>query len=224
MKNWRFLIIFLILGFTSLPAHACPKRVVAVLGDEIGVTALPILMAIYEEIGCSTRFDFLPGRRGILEFNKGQVDGELYRNPVAEQFYDRPFVRSRIPLIELSQGVFTAPDIADYQNTTIGYVSGIKWHDLFVQNKSHDTKRYVRFNSMTQLFDAYDQGRIKSFLSSDMAVGIHTKQHGFKITPRFDLLIGKLELYHYLGAEHKTTMEKISDYIEAHKPFDQLQK
>ncbi len=222
MKNLRFLLLTLLFAFFSLPTQACPKRVVAVLGDEIALTALPILMNIYDTIGCETTFDFLPGRRGILEFNKGASDGELYRNPVVEQFYERPFVRSRAPLIELSQGVFTTPDVDDYQDTTIGYVSGIKWHDLFVQNKSQDTKRYVRFNSMKKMFEAYNNGRIKSFLSSSLAVKTHTRQYGFKTTPQFNLLIGKLELYHYLSTAHAPTMQKISEFLEQKNPFQKL--
>ncbi|WP_126465265.1 hypothetical protein [Candidatus Terasakiella magnetica] len=217
---WIALIGVFSLGITS--TEACPKKIVAVMGDDIARHALPILINIYDSIGCSTEFDFLPGRRGILEFNQGRIDGELYRNPIAEQFYSRAFTRSSKPFVTVEQGIFLNPKYNDYTSVPIGYISGIKWHDLFVLNTLANTKRLVRFNQKSKLMDAYEQGRIKGFLSSTLSVKLYNDEVGFKHAPQLSLAIGTVNLYHYLAKEHATIMEKIDQYVSSHKPFTQL--
>ncbi len=223
MRSIRWIVLLGLFLVTISTAHACPKKIAAVLGDDIARHSLPIMMDIYIQIGCETEFDFLPGRRGILEFNQGKIDGELYRNPIIEQFYDHEFIRSKQPLLTLQQGVYLDPEHTDYTTVPIGYISGIKWHDLYVQNKSENPNRFVRFNEKTKLYSAYRQGRIKGFLSSQLAIRLHSKDFGFERPPKLSVAVGTVNLYHYLAKEHASTMRDIDQHILTHKPFESLQ-
>ncbi|MBX2831559.1 MAG: hypothetical protein KTR23_10330 [Rhodospirillales bacterium] len=180
-----------------------------------------ILQKLYAQLGCPIEAIKLPGRRGPLHFNRGLVDGELHRGIPAEKNYSRAFVRSSVPLLEISNRLWRNPSDTD-PNTPITYTLGVAWQEKYIANdtaKTGITHTPIMFNS--EKHEAYAQGRVTRFLSADTNIEDMIAKNilGNTPAPIIEKTIVILPLYHYLGAEFAPFMEKFSALVNQTNPF-----
>jgi hypothetical protein len=220
------LAYLLILQFAS-PAHAdeedirCPGKIAYVENEPLSQKSLLVLDAIYTELGCDLQAVQLPGRRGPVHFNRGLVDGELHRAIPAEHNYSRSFVRSSVPLLEISNRLWRNPDDTD-PRTPIAFTLGVAWQEQYVKAdelKTGVTHKPIMFNDDKYL--GYAKGRITRMLSADTNINdmIDTGILGDTPRPVIEETISTLPLYHYLGAEFAPFMERFSALVSKTDPF-----
>lgn len=204
----------------SLPTVAneriqCPEKLAIIQNDRIVEAALSTFKALYSQLGCSPTFSEFPGRRGVLHFNESLVDGEFYRIPMVEGKYSRPFVRSAVPLFQLSNELWLHPDEVVRDRLPIGYILGVVWQEEYMKNRHG-----VAFSSGRKMFSFYQKGRISGFLSSSNPVIPQAERSSLQPAPVLRERISTLSLYHYLGIEHADFMKKLSELLVRDNPFD----
>ena len=89
--------------------EACPARVGMIGNDKLSNDAAQIMKEVYDTLDCPVEIVKLPRKRGFVAFNTGEIDGELFRFPIGANNYNRPYVRSDIPLFEISNSLWAAP-------------------------------------------------------------------------------------------------------------------
>ncbi|MCW9035296.1 MAG: hypothetical protein OQJ97_13830 [Rhodospirillales bacterium] len=207
-----FLIGMVILIASTFPSRAneldCPNKIAAFSNDNITTNAIKILKPYYAELGCNIEFTEIPGRRGIRNFNHKLVDGEVYRLRKIEPYYERPFVRSKIPLIVASNHVWLHPIKKNSGRHQLGYLLGVIWHEDYIKN--HKGKA---FHSVEELIDAYNRGNLSGFLQTDLSVEQFIKDKKFLLSPEKGELLSVGPLYHYLGKEFTSIMDRISERL-----------
>lgn len=205
----------------SLPSVAdepvqCPKKIAIATKGPLVAATLETFKKLYFQLGCRPEFLEVPGRRGILYFNEKLVDGEFFRLSLVEERYSRPFVRSAIPLFQISNALWLHPDEKKSERLPIGYVLGVVWQEEYMKDRHG-----VTFSSSSKMLDYYQKGRLSGFLASTNPNIAQLRQGGLQPAPIRGKLISKLSLYHYLGLEHAGFMEKLSELLIRDNPFEQ---
>jgi len=198
----------------------CPKSLAIIETDKLSADASQIMIDLYKTLGCSVELKALPGRRGIKHFNEHRVDGELFRIEKAEASYHRKYIRSSVSLMTLSNTLWLYPDKEIQEKYPIGYVLGIVWQE-------HSIKKYqgLAFHDEEKMFEAYRRGRLGGFLSSDLTVNTWLMSNHFSPAPNpvASEVLMVVPLYHYLSAEFRPFMEKLSELLATQNPFRRLQ-
>lgn len=208
-------------GLSSLlPADdhvRCPDSIAAIEANKLTENILPILAEVYEKAGCPLKLTILPGRRGIQYFNSGKVDGEAFRYRIAEEKFERPFVRSEVPLLLVSNSLWRHPDHMHVEKPAIGYAIGVLWQEQFVENK--DAKKY---RSTSDVMQAYNAGEISAFIAADITVIGMKNNSDLTPPPMRAEVIHEKPLYHYLSSDLTPFMFMLSDEIKKNNPFSPL--
>ena len=205
--------------------YICPEKIAYIENDPMSQKSIVILQKLYADLGCPLQAVKLPGRRGQLHFNEGLVDGELYRAIPAEKNYSRAFVRSGVPLREISNRLWRNPNDDD-PTTPIAFTLGVIWQEKYVDAdtaKTGITHKPIMYN--TEKYEAYASGRITRLLSADTNIEdmITKGMLGDTPPPVIEETISVLPLYHHLGAEFGSFMEKFSELVAQTDPFRTLQ-
>ncbi|NIY77258.1 hypothetical protein HED22_16510 [Thalassospira sp. HF15] len=229
MQNLTVRGLFLLVLCAAAPTPAladnqefkCPQKIAYVENEPMSQKSIVILQKIYADLGCPVQAVKLPGRRGLLHFNEGLVDGELLRAIVNEKNYSRAFVRSSVPLRTISNRLWHNPNAND-PSAPIAFTLGVAWQEKFVDAdtaKSGITHKPMMYN--TEKHEAYANGRITRFLSADTNIQdmIEKGILGDTPAPVIEKTVSVLPLYHYLGAEYAPFMEKFSALVEQTQPF-----
>lgn len=192
----------------------CPSRVAYLEQNGFSKLAFPIMAKIYQDLGCSSTFVELPGRRSVTLFNNGEIDAELFRSDHVELKYKGPFLRSEHPIFHLRSYLFTNPTSGNAQKALYGYVKGIMWHE-----QRFTGSKYVAFLNTDSLFKAYNAGKISGFISNRIIIE-HKLQKNELIPP--PILIKEMQnvpLYHYTQKGFKKFIFLFDQYITTHHPF-----
>ncbi|WP_020592118.1 hypothetical protein [Kiloniella laminariae] len=216
-------LIFFLLGSGAVGASLanstviCPKKIATVSNNKLSQRAEKIIEQIYLELGCPVEVVAFPGRRGIATFNNHTVDGELYRLPSAEGFYERKYVKSS-PLFMISGYLWRRPGLSEKEEPKIAYVLGFYWQEAFVK-----TKPAVAFQNFDAVIKAYEQGEVEAFLASDFLVRRILDEKKITELPLRQEQLEAEAFYHYLGEEYHAFMKRFSDYLDRHHPFAELE-
>ncbi|MBC07288.1 hypothetical protein [Thalassospira sp.] len=225
LKMCGYFLFVLCAAVTANSVHAqdylCPQKIAYVENEPMSQKAIVILQKVYADLGCPLQAVKLPGRRGPLHFNEGLVDGELLRAIPAEKNYARAFVRSSVPLREISNRLWRNPNDDDPQ-TPIAFTLGVAWQEKFAKTNTDKTgvaNKPMMFN--TELYEAYANGRITRFLAADTNIDdmIAKGILGSTPAPVIEETVSVLPLYHYLGAEYAPFMTKFSELVAKTDPF-----
>ncbi|WP_156176798.1 hypothetical protein [Kiloniella spongiae] len=221
MMRWIFFISMLSISSVSFAEEKkddCPGKISSIGESVLADTGERILKGVYKALGCEVVVEALPGRRALAAFNNSSVDGELYRLRIAENKYKRPFVRSETPIFTVRNSLWTHPNNDLATKLPIGYVRGILW-----QEKYMDGRRGKIFNSVEDVFLAFDHGEVGAFLSADFSVSSYQAEKGFQTEPSRAEKINTASLYHYLGAEFTPFMKRFSKFISDHSSFSEME-
>ena len=89
MKLFFSLILILLLSLNreavAQEPMTCPDKIAMIENYVLAQLTVSILSEIYEDAGCKPEFVEYPGRRGVFYFNKGDVDGEIFRLKIIEK-------------------------------------------------------------------------------------------------------------------------------------------
>jgi len=199
------------------PAHAfCPMRVAYLEQNGFSKMALPIMAKIYQDLGCSSQFIELPGRRALASFNNNQIDAELFRSDHVEHEYKRPFLRSKQPIFHLKSYLFTHPTV---KNHPYGYVKGIIWHE-----KTFTEHKYSAFLNTDSLFKAYNAGKISGFISNQVIIDHKIKNNALSPLPVLAKEMQNVPIYHYTQGGFEKFISLFDQYTKTHHPFNDFIK
>lgn len=188
----------------------CPQRIAFVDHDPATRRQSEEMKMVYARIGCpDVAFIGLPGRRGVVAFNTGEVQGELMRLPAVEPEYTRAFVRVRSPVVHVV-GRLWARDAAPAGSTAFGFVLGVIWQEQY--GHAHGGTGY---HSQAELMRAYAIGLIDRFLAEDPAVAAAVKDGRLPARPAHagPPLVSTV-LHHYLGVEFAAAAAAVATELE----------
>jgi len=197
----------------SKPPYACPKRIALIEGNDLAENASSIIQKIYKILGCETVFVELPGKRGIVEFNRGKIDGELIRLSIVEKLYTVPFIRSSRPLFTLPHSLWVHPNAPIHATA---YLLGVIWQRNYMEEKENG----ISFPSYDAMFEAYNQGKVTAFLANDISVQAWLDENKLKPLPHIKETMSQAPVFHYLSPDFKEFSDVFSDYVAEHKPFE----
>lgn len=211
-------LVLLLLGAQGAQAQeACPKRVGYIEKNALTRLALPIMQEVYRNLGCETEFVDLPGRRGVLAFNEGTIEAELIRFRLVEDQYLVPFVRGKVPLINLKSYFWKNPAQMDDHRTPFGYVKGLIWQEDYAKGKPFNA-----FYNTQSMFKAYNAGQIAGFLASGPAIDNAREKKLISPLPIAVELVKEDAIYHYAAAPYQRFMDQFDRYVEDNRPFSHL--
>jgi len=224
MNSYRFgsllLGVFLLLplSFAVQAFDDCPKKIAVIYGDVLLAELVKALKDTYSQLGCDVTIAELPGRRGVSHFNFGRVDGELYRLTKIEPQYTRPFSRSSVPLMHISNVLWLHPDsnVATNPNRPLGYLLGVAYQEEYMKNKNGRA-----FHTPNEMYEAYRREHISGFLASESSVNVQVKRMGLP-EPIVGEVLSRVPIYHYVGAEFSPFMEEFSTLIEKTRVFEKI--
>ncbi len=225
MKQIAFGILLFLLGLMpSVSAQdRCPQKLSMPDLAPVQVEFTTLLLASYQALGCTPEIIPFPGRRGIYAYNHGQVDGETFRLPLVERHYGRPFVRSRVPLFYFTTGICSRPDHRYTDRAALGYVRGVVWHEQHVGEPAFRIEEHGRvFASQEAVFRAYNNGLIDHFLCETLVLRAAIAKGRFAEPPALEVTLARDPAYHYLNQSFAPFMRRLSDYLQQHDPFAEL--
>ena len=201
----------------TLATANCPASVATIDKGILSPIVSKIMSNLYKELGCQMELLPLPGRRGILSFNAGQVDGEVIRLAKAEAAYKRKFVRSSEPLYNLTFSLWSHPEASLQGALPIGYTLGVLWQEDYMTGK-----RGRRFHSADKLFTEYNAGRLSGFLAADISVVQLIESGKIVPAPKKVITILTAPMYHYLGREFSPFMDRLTALIKVRNSFSAI--
>ncbi|MEH6472630.1 MAG: hypothetical protein V7752_15405 [Halopseudomonas sp.] len=210
-----FLALLLPLESVADEPVSCPETLAVIQDDTLVAVTLEAFKKLYLQLGCSPKLSELPGRRGVVYFNKHLVDGEFFRLSRVEASYTRAFVRSATPLFQLSNSLWLHPDPTVRERYPIGYILGVIWQEQYMKDRDG-----ASFASAIEMFNAYRRGHIAGFLASDNSVTTLVAKGDLLPAPILEKNLLRAPVYHYLGSEHTEFMAKVSELLAQENPFE----
>lgn len=209
--------VALIAGLLSVPGLAgaaerlhCPQKIAFVDNDAAVRRQAGEMQAVYARIGCpEVVFIGLPGRRGVVAFNTGEVQGELMRLPGVEPEYTRPFLRLPVPVVQMT-GRLWARSAAQADSGRLGYVLGVVW-----QEQSAHSEHRTGYHGQGDMLQAYGSGLIDRFLAEDAVVAAAVRDGRLAARPAHagEPLVSA-GLHHYVGIEFAAIAAAVTAELE----------
>lgn len=196
-RSVRF-FLFAVLVLAAWPAFAaCPQKIAFIDNDAALRRQADDLKALYARIGCpDVAFVGLPGRRGVVAFNAGEVQGELMRLPGIEAEYSRPFLRVSPPLVQMT-GRLWARSAAQASAGPVGFVLGVVWQEQQAQSGPA-----LGYTGQAAMLQAFSGGLIDRFLAEDTVVAAAVRDGRLPARPAHaGQPLVSAGLHHYLGVE-----------------------
>ena len=191
----------------------CPRKIAVVDAKTLHEHIIARLRSAYLSLGCELNIVEYPGRRGVVEFNSGRVDGELNRQSVIEDEYHVPFVRTNVPLFETRRAIWIdrKSGMID-KKSPIGYLVGVAWNEEFV-NQNRSLYRFAKYSESQNLISDFKKGKIAGFLATDNIVEVLLAKNMLPSKPTISQIISSDLSYHYLSAEFETFMDDLSEVL-----------
>lgn len=171
---------------------------------------VPHFKEIYRQVGCSPAFIPLPGRRSIASFNAGWTDGEVVRLKIVEEHFQRPFVRSEVPVFSLEAALWGHPKRSQRTVKRIGYILGVYW----MEDYAKENAKMRRFLTLADMMKSYNTGVIEGFLAMQSEVTYARQQDLLKAPVAKLQTHMKTPSYHYLSKDYEKVMQKISRILK----------
>ncbi|QDO97429.1 hypothetical protein FNB15_09195 [Ferrovibrio terrae] len=199
------------------PAHAaepllCPQKIAFIGNDAALRRQADDMKALYARIGCpDVAFVGLPGRRGVVAFNTGEVQGELMRLQGVEPEYTRPFLRVARPIVKMT-GRLWARSEAQAASGPLGFILGVVWQERQVQQS---LGRSTGYPSQVEMLQAFSAGLIDRFLAEDAVVvaAMHEGRLAARPAHAGQPLVSA-GLHHYLGIEFAAVAAAVTAELE----------
>ncbi len=206
-----FVVLSLVNGpFIKSIRADCPQLIGYMQGHAlVEHKIIPQFKEIYQQVGCSPAFIPLPGRRSIASFNAGWTDGEAVRLEIIEEQFQRPFVRSEVPVFSLEAALWGQSKGSQKDIQTIGYILGVYWMEAYAK-KNAKMRRFMTFADMMK---SYNTGSIDAFLAMRSEV-VYAQEKDLLKKPVTKVQTHmKTPSYHYLAKDYEAVMQKFSQIL-----------
>lgn len=189
----------------------CPQKIAFIDNDAALLRQARDLKALYARIGCpDVAFVGLPGRRGVVAFNSGEVQGELMRLAGVELEYTRPFLRVTPPLVTMT-GRLWARGPEQAASGPVGFILGVVWQERQVPVQGGGQG----YPSQVELLQAYSSGLIDRFLAEDTVVAAALREGRLSARPASaGQPLVTADLHHYLGVEFAAAATAVTAELE----------
>jgi hypothetical protein len=214
----RSVRFFLLAGLLMFPvlAHAteplrCPQKIAFIDNDAALRRQAGDMKALYARIGCpEVAFVGLPGRRGVVAFNAGEVQGELMRLPSVESEYARPFLRIPNPVVQMT-GRLWARSAMQAGAGPVGFVLGVVWQEQQAQTQGQG----YGYPSQAEMLQAFGSGLIDRFFAEDTVVAAAVRDGRLPARPgHAGPPLVSAGLHHYLGMEFAAIAAAVTAELE----------
>jgi hypothetical protein len=183
-----------------------------------------VMTEFYRRLGHEMKLIPLPGKRSIVEANKGNVDGELIRIKLSEKLLPN---LTRIPtsIDSIRVVAITRPDgaeinsLADLAGRKIGAIHGLQLTDRIVQGLPHQS-----VDSIDSLFKILVVGRVDVILFPELDAKYYMKNHalGDKVTIHTPPIL-EVSLYHFINKSKPTLIKDMSELLAKLKETGELE-
>lgn len=219
----RLVRFFLLAGLLMLsalaisgPANAatplpCPQKIAFIANDAALRRQADDMKMLYARIGCpDVVFVGLPGRRGVVAFNAGEVQGELMRLQGVEPEYTRPFLRVSPPIVKMT-GRLWARSAAQAASGPLGFILGVVWQERQVPVQGGG----LGYPSQIEMLQAFHVGLIDRFLAEDAVVAAAMRDGRLAARPTHaGQPLVSAGLHHYLGIEFAAVAAAVTAELE----------
>ena len=183
-----------------------------------------VMTEFYRRLGHEMKLITLPGKRSIVEANKGTVDGELIRIKRSEKLLSN---LTRIPtaIDSIKVVAITRVDgaeinsLADLAGKKIGAIHGLQLTDRIVQGLPHQS-----VDSIDSLFKILIVGRVDVILFPELDAKYHIRNHalGDKVTIHTPPIL-EVALYHFINKSKPTLIKDMSELLAKLKETGELE-
>jgi hypothetical protein len=214
MGNRRFIGFALVLFAALVPQHAAAQQKLTISTIEGGSIFVQVgkavMTKVYKDAGLEILFVDLPGKRAVVNANKGVTDGEMFRSTRAAKLYKN--------LIRLEPAAVT-DEFAVYSVNVGGPINSVKelgqYSVAYRRGSTIPTK--VTAGMRRFELDSFEQG-VKLLQSNRIDVMLYFKipttfnlQHSFPGTKirRISEKLIVVPLYHYLHKRNKHLVPRL---------------
>lgn len=183
-----------------------------------------VMTDLYRRLGHEMKLVPLPGKRSIIEANKGAVDGELIRMRQSEKVLTN---LTRIPTsidsikviaITRSDGILIKSP-ADLVGKKIGSIHGLRLTNKIVEGLPHQT-----VESIDSLFKILLVGRVDVIIFPELDSKYYIKNHGLsdKITINTPAILD-MPVYHYINNSKPALIKGMRELLAKLKETGELE-
>ncbi len=177
---------------------------------------VPLIQAVYEELGIAVRFERLPPERALRDTNAGLYDGDIARASCTAELYPN-LVLSHVPIltIELHAWTLTGSALAlaspsNLAGLRVGYVRGLKLAEVFCAREGIEGLELNSFQSAVKMLKA---GRIDVILSVCPSYCDELREAASPLP----LVLGTSESFHVFHRSHEGLIAAFDDTLKRMK-------
>ncbi len=133
--------LFAALPVTYLLSPVLAQEVYRIAYNEATASMVPLVKAIYAEMGIATVFEMMPSERAITETNAGKFDADLVRVEGVEKMYpnlvctEEPIKKTELYAYAKHGSGAAFKTTEELKQRTLGFTRGSKLAEEFVQSR-----------------------------------------------------------------------------------------
>jgi len=188
-------------------------------------SAIAIMTPIYKRIGYDMKILRFPGKRSVVEADKGTIQGELLRVKTIENDYPNliriPYAIGYLNVIAIT--CHEQPEITELSsivNQRVGILRGVEVFDALTKN----LKREV-VNNIDSLFGILFSGRVDVILFPELDAQQYIKSYG--IAEKVNIgrkAILKMPLYHFVHKDASNVADKLMQVMKPMQESGELDR
>lgn len=213
----RSLLICLTLSFMGLTSWA--QAAYRIAYNETTAPLVPLLRAVYAEVGITPQFELLPSERAIALTNSGHFDADLSRVDEALKNYPN-LVRTSEALKSTELYAYarkgsglTLTNPAELKQHTVAVIRGSKLAEDYGQTEG---LAIYQANSVESLYKMLAAGRFEVVLitSTQLRTQLQPLQ---QVAERTGPVLARSHSYHVLNRRHRDLIPKLDAVLKAMK-------
>lgn len=187
-------------------------------------SAIAVMAPIYQRIGYDMLIVRFPGKRSLVEANKGTTEGELIRIAAIQEVYPNliriPYAISSVKVMSVTlsdQSVIN--NRSDMFGRRVGVLRGVEVFETLTQYVQREI-----VNSIDSLFELLLSGRVDAILFTESDVKKYIKNNGLSERVKIgNKPILELPLYHFVNKNHQEIIEKLNREMQMLEESGELQ-
>jgi ABC-type amino acid transport substrate-binding protein len=214
IRKHLLVIIIIISGFPSLWAET-PLQIACAEGSA-SEAFIPLVRAVYADLGVIMEIHFMPPERAIQAANMGHYCGDVGRADIKIEMYpnlmktDEPLGSIRLVPWVMPESALTIQSPEDLNGRTVAYVRGLKMAETFCHAAGIDA---VAVNSFDALIKMLQAGRVDVVLSACPSTCETLKQVAIPLP----VTLVQYDSFHLLNREYAALGNRFDDALRTMK-------
>lgn len=217
--------------FATLPVPWLVSPVLAQAGyrvayNEATGSMVPLVKAIYADLGMAPVFDLLPSERALAEVNAGKCDADLVRVEGVEKMYPN-LVCTKEPIRKTELYAYAKrgsnadfKTVDELQQRTLGFARGSKLAEEFVQSRGWQASVVNSADSLTKML-AVDRFEIALITSTQLLPQNALSLDGLE---RVGPVLKSSYSYHVLNKKHAELVPRFDAVLRTMKADGRMAK